>query len=146
METVTGRREKKWFSLGKNEFLVGIVVPTRRARTNGPPPSGPPSGEKVRVEEGGRDLGGDFSEKVLRTKRTGVEREGHSIPPFLFLPPLHLGFAYFFCPTCAMRAVTRETRTSMQNGYLDPALNCVPCRYTYCALNGPCATRYGCRF
>lgn len=100
VETVAGRREKERFSLGKNEFLAGIVVQARRARTNGPPPSGPPSGEKVREEEGGRDLGGDFSEKVRERKDPGRGRgeEGHDNPPFPLLPPRFTRLRLFFLP------------------------------------------------
>lgn len=112
VETVAGQREKERFLLGKNEFLADIVVPARWARTNEPLPSGPPSGEKVREEERGRDLGGDFSEKVRERNEPRWE-EGDTVSH-----PSHSyhGFVYFSCPTCATRAVTRETHTSMQNG------------------------------
>lgn len=105
VETVAGRREKERFSLGKNEFLAGIVVPAR----DGPGQNGPPpSGEKVREEEGGRDLGGDFSEKERNDPGWG---EGGTLRPNLPALPRLRPFVLPY-----VRAVTRETRTSMQNG------------------------------
>lgn len=108
VETIAGQREKERFSLGKKRIF------SRHCRAGpgqtGPPPSGPPSGEKVREEERGRDLGGDFSEKVRERIDAKWEEGGRASHPPRSYPRLRL----FFLPH--VRAVTRETRTSMQNG------------------------------
>lgn len=104
--------------LGKNEFLAGIVG----VRTNGPPPSGPPP--LARRSERRKEvatLAGIFPKKS-ENESTRNGEGGGTRHPFPLLPPFYPGFAYFSCPTCATRAVTRETRTSMQNGSSTPLL------------------------
>lgn len=103
---------EKTILLGKNEFLVDIVVPARWARTNEPLPSGPPSGEKVREEERGRDLGGDFSEKVRERNEPRWE-EGDTVSH----PSPASRLRLFFLPYVHnARGDTRNAHVAMQNG------------------------------
>lgn len=131
--------------MGKNEFLDGIVKLAKWARTNDNPPLSPPhlvphSDEKVKEEEEGRDLDRDFSEKV-RNDPEWIQK-GTAFHPSPSLTRSHfIRLAYFSC-LHVCDTVTCKTHAFMQNDHFHPALNCVPCRYAYCAFNGPCATRY----
>lgn len=61
-----GRRSE---SIGEKRIFGGIVEPARWARTNGPPHLVPPLARRSE-RGGGRDLGGDFSEKVRERNDT----------------------------------------------------------------------------
>lgn len=53
--------------------------------------------------------------------------------------PVLLRLRLFFLPH--VRGDTRNAHVHAKRLF-DPAFNCIPCRYAYCALNGSCATRY----